>query len=270
MTAGVPVIVVGNEKGGSGKTTVAIHLIAGLLHSGARVGVIDLDARQQSLTKFFVNRAAWSERRAGVTLLPRLVTPKAGSGDDAEERARLEAVISELAEECDVVIIDCPGADTPLARAAHTRAQILVTPLNDSFVDFDLLAGVDPETNEVKAPSVYAERVWDSRKRHVMETRRNIDWLVVRNRVAPLETRNQRKVNDALTKLSARIGFRLVQGLTERVVFRELFPKGLTVLDLTEGKSKGITMSHLAARQEVRALVAALRLPLPTKQAANA
>jgi chromosome partitioning protein len=270
MAAGLPVIVVGNEKGGSGKTTVAIHLVAGLLYSGARVGVIDLDARQQSLTKFFVNRAAWTERQSGSVPLPRVLTPAAGNGDDAAERARLERAIDELAEECDVILIDCPGADTASARAAHSRAQVLVTPLNDSFVDFDLLAGVDPETNDVKAPSVYAERVWDSRKRHVMETRRNIDWLVVRNRVAPLETRNQRKVNEALTKLAARIGFRLALGLTERVVFRELYPKGLTVLDLIEGKSKGITMSHLAARQEVRALVAALRLPLPTKQAASA
>jgi len=270
MAAGLPVIVIGNEKGGSGKTTVAIHLVAGLLYSGARVGVIDLDARQQSLTKFFINRATWAEKAGSKVPLPRVVTPQPGPGEDAAERARLEGVIDELAAECDIVLIDCPGADTALARAAHTRAQILVTPLNDSFVDFDLLAGVDPETNEVKAPSVYAERVWDSRKRHVMETRRNIDWLVVRNRVAPLETRNQRKVNEALTKLGARIGFRLALGLTERVVFRELFPKGLTVLDLTEGKTKGITMSQLAARQEVRALVASLRLPLGVKQAASA
>jgi len=198
----------------------------------------------------------------------RVMTLGTGGNDDAQERQRLETVIGELAGECDVVIADCPGADTALARSAHVRAHTIVTPLNDSFVDFDLLAGVDPDTNEVKAPSVYAERVWDSRKRHMMETRRNIDWLVVRNRVAPLETRNQRKVNEALVKLGQRIGFRLVRGLTERVVFRELFPKGLTVLDLTEGKSKGITMSHLAARQEVRALVGALRLPLQAKTAA--
>jgi chromosome partitioning protein len=266
--AGLPVVVVGNEKGGSGKTTVAIHLIVGLLHSGAEVGVLDLDARQRSLTKFFLNRAAWSERQGTRMLLPRVVTLAPGA-DEAGERERLEAAIGELTSECDLVIADCPGADTALARAAHARAATIVTPLNDSFVDFDLLAGVDPETNEVKAPSVYAERVWDSRKRHVMETRRNIDWIVVRNRIAPLETRNQRKVNEALAKLGSRIGFRLVPGLSERVVFREHFPKGQTVVDLTEGKTKGITMSHLAARQEVRALVAALRLPLPMKQAAN-
>ena len=269
MTGGKPVIVIGNEKGGSGKTTVAIHLVAGLLQAGVRVGVLDLDARQQSLTKFFVNRAAWSERQGASMALPRALTLAPGGGDDAAERERLEIAIGELTGECDVVVADCPGADTGLSRAAHTRAQTIVTPLNDSFVDFDLLAGVDPETNEVKAPSVYAERVWDSRKRHVMETRRNIDWIVMRNRVSPLETRNQRKVNEALTKLGQRIGFRLVQGLTERVVFRELFPKGLTVLDLTEGKTKGITMSHLAARQEVRALVAALRLPLQAKEVVN-
>ena len=269
MTAALPIIVVGNEKGGSGKTTVAIHLVAGLLAAGVRIGAIDLDARQQSLTKFFLNRAAWLERQGGKLSLPRVMTLAAGGGDEAEERQRLETVIAEFAGECDIVLADCPGADTMLARAAHARAHTIVTPLNDSFVDFDLLAGVDAETNEVKAPSVYAERVWDSRKRHMMETRRNIDWLVVRNRVAPLETRNQRKVNEALGKLGQRIGFRLVQGLTERVVFRELFPKGLTVLDLMEGKSKGITMSQLAARQEVRALVGALRIPVQAKQAAT-
>ena len=131
-------------------------------------------------------------------MLPRVMTLTAGA---REVRGRTpapgEVVIAEFAGECDVLLADCPGADTPLARAAHARAHTIVTPLNDSFVDFDLLAGVDADTNEVKAPSVYAERVWDSRKRHMMETRRNIDWLVVRNRVAPLETRNQRKVNEA-------------------------------------------------------------------------
>lgn len=254
---GQHIIVVGNEKGGSGKTTVAIHLVAGLLASGARVGAIDLDARQQSLTRFFVNRANWSERQKLNLALPRVVhVPPATR--EGEDRARLDAVIESLADECDIILIDCPGADTPMARAAHARGSLIVTPLNDSFVDFDLLAGIDPETNEVKAPSVYAELVWDSRKRHIIETKRTIDWLVVRNRIATLETRNQRRVNEALTRLSQRIGFRLVPGLMERVVYRELFPKGLTVLDLTEGK----TMSHLAARQEVRSLVAALRIPV--------
>src|SRR5262249_30172198 len=143
VSGGKPVIVIGNEKGGSGKTTVAIHLVAGLQAAGVRVGVLDLDARQQSLTKFFVNRAAWAERQGGEIALPRLLTLAPGNSDDAAERERLETAVGELTAECDLVLCDCPGADTPLARAAHTRAQTIVTPLNDSFVDFDLLAGVN-------------------------------------------------------------------------------------------------------------------------------
>jgi chromosome partitioning protein len=187
---------------------------------------------------------------------------------EGEEARRLAAAVAELSAECDLIVVDCPGADTAFGRAAHANASIIVTPLNDSFVDFDLLAGVDPETYEAKAPSIYAEFVWESRKKHMIEKRRTVDWLVVRNRMAFLETRNQRRVSEALTKLSQRIGFRLAPGLSERVVYRELFPKGLTVLDLIEGKTRGITMGQVAARAEVRALLTALRLPQFAKIAA--
>ena len=258
----VPLIVVGNEKGGSGKTTVAIHLVAGLMAAGLRVGAIDLDQRQRSFSHFFANRALWSERQKRDFALPKLVTM---SPADEDAVARLTHVVGELSQEVDVIVVDCPGADTALGRAAHAAASVIVTPLNDSFVDFDLLAGVDPETYEAKAPSIYAEFVWESRKRHMIEKRKTIDWLVVRNRMSSTETRNQRRVSEALAKLSQRIGFRLASGLSERVIYRELFPKGLTVLDLIEGKTKGLTMSQVAARQEVRGLVAALRLPQLSK-----
>lgn len=259
-----PVIVVGNEKGGSGKTTVAMHLVAGLMSAGLRVGVIDLDHRQRSLSNFFANRAHWAERTKRDYPLPKVVTM---APSEADETLRLNTAIAELSGEADVVVVDCPGADTMLGRAAHANATIIVTPLNDSFVDFDLLASVDPETFEAKAPSVYAEFVWESRKRHMIEKRRTIDWLVVRNRMSSTSTRNQRRVTDALTKLSQRIGFRLAPGLSERVIYRELFPKGLTVIDLIEGKTR-LTMPQVAARAEVRGLIASLRLPQLSKVAA--
>jgi chromosome partitioning protein len=271
--ASAPIIVVGNEKGGSGKTTVAIHLVAGAMSAGLRVGGIDLDHRQKSFAHFFENRARWAERERRDYPLPRVAPVHASEREtkalaEGEDARRLAAAVAELSAECDLIVIDCPGADTALGRAAHASASIIVTPMNDSFVDFDLLAGVDPETFEAKAPSVYAEFVWESRKRHMIEKRKTIDWLVVRNRMASLETRNQRRVSEALSKLSQRIGFRLAPGLSERVIYRELFPKGLTVLDLIEGKTKGITMGQVAARAEVRALLAALRLPSLSRVAA--
>ncbi len=261
----VPLIVVGNEKGGSGKSTVAIHLVAGLMSAGLRAGAIDLDHRQRSLSHFFANRAQWAERTQRDFALPKLVT-MTPIDDDAS--VRLCAVVAGLSAEADVIVVDCPGADTALGRAAHASASVIVTPLNDSFVDFDLLAGVDPETFEAKAPSIYAEFVWESRKRQMVEKRRTIDWLVVRNRMSATASHNQRRVSEALTKLAQRIGFRLAPGLSERVIYRELFPKGLTVIDLIEGKTRGITMAQVAARAEVRGLVAALRLPHLTKMLA--
>src|SRR3546814_6757451 len=56
------VIVVGSEKGGTGKSTTAIHLTVGLMKLGFRVGTIDLDARQGTFTAFWRNRAAQSEQ----------------------------------------------------------------------------------------------------------------------------------------------------------------------------------------------------------------
>jgi chromosome partitioning protein len=266
-------IVVGNEKGGSGKSTVAMHLVAGLMAAGIRTGAIDLDHRQMSLSNFLANRAAWSERQGRDFPLPRLLSLQPSPEEmraiaGSEDERHFASAVDCLSEECDVVVVDCPGADTALGRAAHGAATVIVTPLNDSFVDFDLLAHVDPDTHEAKAPSIYAEFVWESRKRRMMERRRTIDWLVVRNRMSAVETHNQRRVTTALTKLSQRIGFRVAPGLSERVIYRELFPRGLTVLDLIECKTRGITMAQIAARAEVRGLISALRLPQLSRLAA--
>ena len=187
--------------------------------AGLRAGAIDLDHRQRSFSHFFANRAAWNERQGREYPLPRLVTIAPSEREtralaEGEEARRLDAAIGEMAGEVDAIVVDCPGADTALGRAAHANATVIVTPLNDSFVDFDLLAGVDPETFEAKAPSIYAEFVWESRKRQMIEKRKTIDWLVVRNRMSSTETRNQRRVSEALSKLSQHIGFRLAPGLS--------------------------------------------------------
>ncbi len=261
------VIVIGNEKGGAGKSTVAIHLAVALMRIGKQVGVVDLDLRQASLTRYLSNRHTWSSAR-GVSLpMPgqrSLPVSQARTLDEveAEEKAAWDTALNELKSQCDFIVVDAPGSNTHYARLAHASADTLVTPINDSFVDFALLAEVDPETFQVGKPSVYAEMVWECRKQKAAADKRTIDWVVMRNRVSMLDARNKRRVGQGLKALSERIGFRLAPGFSERVIYRELFPAGLTLIDLTEAGSKmPFTMSHVAARQELRELLIVLKLP---------
>jgi chromosome partitioning protein len=259
------VIVVGNEKGGAGKSTIAIHLTTALLHAGAKVAVIDLDLRQLSLAHFFANRKTWSAS-ANVTL----PMPSQWLADEAGDLlkmpapdavARFEAAGTEALQTADFLIVDTPGADTALSRAAHANADLIVTPLNDSFVDFDMLGQVDPVTLDLIKPSLYSEVVWESRKAKMTETRRSIDWLVLRNRLASTEARNRKRLEERITALSRRVGFRTGPGLRDRVIYRELFPFGLTVADLSPTvRPVPVSLTHIAARQELRSIMSALGL----------
>ena len=261
------VIVVGNEKGGSGKSTTALHLAVALLGEGARVGTLDLDARQGTFTRYVENRRSFAGRKQLDLPMPehRAVTasqlPDRKEGEAADQFG-LELALDELAATNDYLIVDTPGSDTFLSRLAHTKADTLLTPLNDSFVDLDLLARVDPETLKIVRPSIYAEAVWRQRQVRAMQGGRPVDWIVIRNRLSNLAARNKRDMFTVLETLAKRIGFRIAAGLNERVIYRELFLKGLTLLDLRAYKTGvAMTMSHVAARQEVRDLVASLNLP---------
>lgn len=261
------VIIVGNEKGGAGKSTVAMHLTVALMRMGSCVGVIDLDVRQRTLTRYLENRMRWATTTQSRLPMPEVIRVDASANRDLdaaemEETARFEGSLKRLRSSCDFIVVDAPGGDTFLSRLAHTHADTLVTPLNDSFVDFDLLGDVNPQTLEVIRPSFYSEMVWNCRKLKARDSRKPIDWIVMRNRMSPLEARNKQKVGEALGKLARRIGFRLAPGLSERVIYRELFPAGLTLLDLTEqGSNISFTMSHVAARQEMRDLLIVMQLP---------
>jgi chromosome partitioning protein len=252
-------IVFANEKGGTGKSTTAVHIAIALAYRGAKVAALDLDPRQRTLHRYLENRAE-TERRRGISL------PNARfdvlRGDTI---AALDEQAAELAEGMDFILFDTPGRDDEFARHVATGADTLVTPLNDSFVDFDLIGQVDAETFKVRRLSFYAELIWEARKKRAMSTikdqRKEMDWVVVRNRTGFTEARNMRRLNQALTELSKRVGFRIAQGLSERVIYRELFPSGLTLLD--KGQLGELGTSHLVARQELRSLLAGLNLQLP-------
>ena len=255
-------IVFANEKGGTGKSTTAVHIAIALAYQGARGAAIDLDPRQRTLHRYFENRAETAKRR-GISL-------SGGSFDvfKGSTVAELEALIAQVAEGMDFLIFDTPGRDDEFARHVATSADTLVTPLNDSFVDFDLIGQVDAETFKVRRLSFYAELIWEARKKRAMATitekRREMDWVVVRNRTQHVEARNMRRLDGALTELSKRVGFRVASGLSERVIYRELFPSGLTLLD--KGYLGELGTSHLVARQELRSLLASLNLPVPASR----
>ncbi len=263
------VIVLGNEKGGSGKSTAAMHVIVGLLRDGYRVGAIDLDARQATLTAYLAAREAFSAARGIALPLPERAAVHRSDKDsraeaEAEETERFAAALSDLSRRCDIVVIDCPGSDTFLSRLGHAQADTLVTPINDSFVDFAMLAKVDPDKHDIIQPSIYSEMVWEARKRRFARDRGRIDWIVMRNRLGASEARNKRDVGATLDALAKRIGFRTVRGFGERVIFRELYLQGLTLMDVKEaGLGIHLGMSHVAARAEVRSLIGAIRKPTP-------
>jgi chromosome partitioning protein len=251
--AGPHFIVFANEKGGTGKSTTAVHAAVALAAAGRRVGAIDLDTRQRTLGRYLDNRRETIKRLATELPMPAYETFDPAKDDD------IDAQLDRLGTDADVVVVDTPGRDDAYARKAMLRADTLVTPINDSFVDLDLIGEVDAETYKIRRPSFYAELVWNSRTQRAKTHGASVDWVVLRNRMQHIEARNMRRVGLALEELSRRVGFRIIPGLGERVIYRELFPKGITLLDLQQLGEVGL--GHIAARQELREMIAGFALP---------
>jgi chromosome partitioning protein len=267
------VIVVGNEKGGSGKSTVALHVAVGLLRLGYRVGTIDLDSHQGTLTSAMKNRwrSMTAEEGAGILMPEHVHIDRADDLSDAfarrdAERWRVETVIDELAAGNDFLVIDTPGSDRFLSVVGHSYADTLITPINDSFVDLDLITKVDADTLKAQRPGVYTEMVWDLTRQRQKRDGRTINWFVMRNRLGA-DTLHKQDVARMVADLQRPLGFTEAPGFSEREVFRQLFLHGLTLLDLREGSRFAerytLDLASINARQEVRNLV---RMILPQKE----
>jgi|GEM_PF-177267 len=262
------VVVLGNEKGGSGKTTTCMHLIVSLLRLGFTVGSIDIDSRQRSLSRYLENRRQ-TMLKEGVSLpQPQHIVIQRSPFNivqeaEEDERERFTKALSRVVATNDFVVIDSPGSDTFLARVAHAYADTVITPINDSFVDLDVLATVDGQTMKIIKPSIYSEMVWEQKLQRAKRDGGSIEWIVMRNRLSNIDAKNKRFMTQVTGDLSRRIGFRVAPGFSERVIFREMFLQGLTVLDIMDaGGSASLSMSHIAARQEVRDLLKTLQIPL--------
>jgi chromosome partitioning protein len=246
-----------------------MHVAVALLQAGQRVATIDLDSRQKSFTHYIENRRDWAERTRIKLDVPKHFCVARGFGlrlDDieAQEFAAFAEAVSTVESTHDFVVIDTPGSDSYMMRLAHSMADTLITPINDSFVDFDVLGTVNPTTFATVGVSHYAEMVREARRQRRLVDGGMTDWVVVRNRLSTLGSRNKRLVGEGVVQLAKQLGFRFVDGFSERVVYREFFPRGLTALDDINEDTLGIrpTMSHMTARDEVKALIATLKLPI--------
>ena len=219
------VITFANEKGGVGKSTLAFHTAIHLARAGQKVLTIDLDRRQRSLDRALCNRAA-TARSLGVDLpMPRHIVLEHQSG------AMLAQEISRAGSDCDIVVIDAPGHDSPIARRAIALAETLVTPVNPTFIDIDSVAHFSAASLAFVKPGSFAQTVSalrDARTEHGLPA---TDWLLVRNRVRQCEKRQLARFDRAIGQLPAKLGLRVLPGLTERVGYRELFLFGLTHAD---------------------------------------
>lgn len=246
------VIVFANEKGGVGKSTLAFHCAIALCDSGAKVAVVDLDLRQKSLSACIDNRNRTARCLAIDLPAPNQVVLQQQNG------AQLSQEIARIGRNCDFILIDLPGHDSAVARYAIALADKIVTPINSSCIDLDLLGKFDPVTGRLDKAGHFAELVQSlgaARSERGME---QSDWIVVKNRVRTAEKNQQIRLKNALSQLAAEFGLRVSDGLSERVVFRELLPFGLTNFDLK--RIPGISRMQSKAQDEILVLIADLNL----------
>ena len=254
------IIVIGNEKGGAGKTTTSMHLITSLLHLGFKVCSLDVDCRQKSLSRYLENRSNYATKHN-----IHLHSPQHFPLDESplydpqqkqkEEQTQLDQLIDRLFHErdpYDFIIIDTPGSNTFISKYAHSFADTIITPINDSFLDLDVIAQIEADSHKIIKPSFYSQAIWEQKMQKAKRDKGEINWLVVRNRLSSIDAKNKQRLSDVLDKLSSRLGFRVSSGFNERVIYRELFLHGLTLLDIKPGISEiPISMSHIAAKQEL-------------------
>ncbi len=255
------IIVVGNEKGGAGKTTSTMHLIASLLDLNFSVGSIDVDCRQLSLTRYMENRKNTASKSHPELKFSQHYALKSSTLDniaesEAQEAANFEETLNLAKANNQFIIIDTPGSNSFLSRLAHSYADTIITPINDSFIDLDVLAKIEAETFKVQYPTLYSQMIWEQKMKRAKRDQGSINWIVMRNRLSNIDAKNKRNMSMALDKLSQRIGFKIAPGFSERVIFRELFLNGLTLLDIKEN----LNLSHLAAKQELREFLKALQI----------
>lgn len=251
------IITVSNEKGGTGKSTISMHLAVLLMQEGFKTAVVDMDGRQGTLSRYIQNRCSFARHNGLNLIVPQLITvsPREKSDEYANHISEIELALNEIARTYDAVIIDTPGSKNYLFEEAHRLADTLITPLGDSLIDLNVLSEIDESMPDKQHAGHYAQFVWEIKKYRAQHGKPALNWIVAGNKISSLNSRNKTRFFEHLNRIAKIYGFRVAGGMKERVIYKELFLQGLTVLDLNTQALKGrLTMSHLAAKQEIKNL----------------
>ena len=247
------VITFANEKGGVGKSTLAFHTAIALSHQGLKVLVVDCDRRQQSIHRLLEARDATARTLKVALPRPLHFALERASG------AILCQEIDRVAPDADVVVIDLAGHDSPIARRGIALADTVVTPVNCSHADLDPIGRMNPVSHKFKQAGPFAEVVGELRDQRAAMGIVPFDWVVIKNRMRNCEQRLIASVDQSLATMAGQLGFRLAQGLTERLAYRDLLPFGLSHMDLKLIPQLG--QLRAAQAREMRQLMIDLQLP---------
>jgi chromosome partitioning protein len=255
------IVVIGNEKGGSGKSTTAMQTAIGLMRLGYKIGTIDLDARQGTLTRMLSNRFETIKRTSYDYPSPLHFPIEKHKGTTTREQEQkdrdfLMMALAELSSIVDFIIIDTPGSDSYLSHLAHAQADLILTPLSLTQFDTDVLFHLDPDTGKILRPAIYTHVILNARK----AAQRPIQWLVMLNRLNPdrQKTHYEDSLEESLKSGQEPYDFTLIKGFSERPIFHTLFAKGLSLLDVRQDDQLPLTPDLLIARQEIRCVLKAI------------
>lgn len=254
------VFTIGNIKGGAGKTTVCMHLITMLMKQGIKVASIDTDCYQHSLTSYIKNREKYNEKNKAKLLLPiHFLIEINNKIKQEEEKIIFEDTLAKAKDLAQIVIIDTPGNFCNISSIAHSYADTIITPINDSFLDLNLLVETDPSSLKINKMSIYTQMVWQQKLQRAQRNKEEINWIILRNRLSTLNAKNKKALSKVINKFAKKIGCKIAPGFTERVIYKELFLTGMTLIDL-DSKKSSFSLSHIAARQEMRSFLNFLKI----------
>ncbi len=253
-------ITIGSFKGGTGKTTLTAVLGTALANRGIKTSIIELETNTKPLARFEAARSFADLPTSSVAEL----ALSGGNPDIRDWQMMLSRQIEQAkVRGCQLTIIDTGSVWKPEVIAAHLLADLVLTTVTESPIDlYQFMPGAGPN---MQANHPYAELINLVRRNAEKTNKVNFDWTLCINRRSHLRTRVGDSVYQRLQSFTRATDVSLMDGLTDRVAYRNMMETGVTPLDDISGEP--IARSALAARTEVARLVSTVLTKLKPETA---